>query len=169
MTFLCSEGKNIGLTSCKEKRGTFIFLFECYETLYFNVFSYKLSFSIIQEGLFVCEVTFFVKPKLSLYGKLDCFVFLLGKEMLFKGKWCTFLCNYSVESTLLSQSVELSGEIWYPSQCPISEERVQNKMHIEMGGYLHVCSIQLPIVENSLIYKKIRTLVHTNKSNNKCP
>lgn len=43
------------------------------------------------------------------------------------------------------------------------------QMHIEIGGYLHVCSFQLPIVENSLILKKIRTLVHTNKSNNKCP
>ena len=51
MTFLCSEGKNISLTSCKEKRGTFIFLFKCYETFYFNVFCYKLSFSIIPEGL----------------------------------------------------------------------------------------------------------------------
>lgn len=70
MTFLCSEGKNISLTSCKEKRSTLIFIFKCYETFYFNVFYYKLSFSIIQEGLFVCEVTFFVKPKLSLYGKL---------------------------------------------------------------------------------------------------
>lgn len=129
MTFLCSEGKNISLTSCKEKRSTLIFIFKCYETFYFNVFYYKLSFSIIQEGLFVCEVTFFVKPKLSLYGKLDCFVFLSGKEMLFKGKWCTFLCNYSVESTLLS--VELNGsneEMWY-LHVTMSDigRRVQNK------------------------------------------
>ena len=51
MTFLCSEGKNISLTSCKEKRGTFIFLFKCYETFYFNVFCYKSSFSITPEGL----------------------------------------------------------------------------------------------------------------------
>jgi len=156
MTFLCSEGKNIGLTSCKEKRGTFIFLFECYETFYFDVFSYKLSFSIIQEGLFVCEVTFFfVKPKLSLYGKLDCFVFLLGKEMLFKGKWCTFLCNYSVESTLLSQSVELNGEIWYTSQCPISEEEYKTKCTLKWEAiYMYVAS-NCPLLKIVYFKKKL--------------
>ena len=31
--------------------------------------------------------------------------------------------------------------------------RVQNKMHVEIRGYLHVCSIHLPIVESSLILK----------------
>ena len=92
-----------------------------------------------------------MKPKLSLYGKLDCFVFLLGKEMLFKGKWCTFLCNYSGESTLLS--VELNGsngEIGTRHNVRYRKKST-NKMHVEIRGYLHVCSIHLPIVESSLI------------------
>ena len=55
MTFLCSEGKNISLTSCKEKRGTFIF--------YSSVMKPSiLMYFVINRTIrpFVCEVTFFL-------------------------------------------------------------------------------------------------------------